>query len=450
MNSNACRAARGAAVFVLVLAISVAPAPGAAAETRPLSLDECISLAQRDNPDIAVAGETYTKAESGLLASYGRLLPGFSLGFYTGHRYYGPSSVQFDASGRPVVQDGFDYEDFTFRMSSDIQIFDGGETMHRIRAAQASRNAAREGLNYRRSYVEAQVIRAYYNVVRWRMLRTVAGESSDLAKRNLERTEALLEVGSATRADVLKARVRHSNTRLDVIEATNALEIAREELGALLRLEDAHSIEVDTALSIEFKSPDASAEIAYARTHRPDLKGLAYNVESAGAGIAAARSGWLPTLGASFNYNWNDRTMAENLNFFNSEYAWSVAAYVSIDVFDRFLTTANVRSAKADHRIAQHTYDKTKLDAEKQIRQLVLTMNQGQERSAVASETVEQAREDLRLAEERYRVGAGTMLETIDAQVALVRAKADVIQAKCDYLIAEADLAVATGRNVRE
>ena len=449
MNNASCRAVIGAAVLAFVCASAAAPAPGAA-EAAPLSLEECIALAQRNNPDIAVAGETFVKAESGLLASYGRLLPGFSLGFYTGHRFYGPSSVQFDASGRPVVQDGFDYEDFTFRMSSDIQIFDGGETMNRIRASKASRNAAREGLNYRRSYVEAQVIRAYYNVVRYRMLRTVAEESGDLAKRNLERTEALLEVGSATRADVLKARVRHSNTRIDVIDATNALEIAREELGALLRLEDAHSIEVDTALALEFKSPDAAAEITYARTHRPDLRGLAYNVESAGAGIAAARSGWLPSLGASFNYNWNDRTMAENLNFFDSEYAWSVTAYVSVDVFDRFLTTASVRTAKADHRIAQHTYDKTKLDAEKQIKQLVLTMVQTRERSAVASETVEQAREDLRLAEERYRLGAGTMLETIDAQVALVRAKADVIQAKCDYLIAEADLAVATGRNVRE
>ncbi len=450
MNRTSHRAVCGAAVLVLVAGAAIAPAWSFAAETRALSLEECIALAKQNNPDIAVAGETFKKAESGLLASYGGLLPGFSLGFYTGHRYYGPSSVQFDASGRPVVQDGFDYEDFTFRMSSDIQLFDGGGTLNGIRAARAGRDAAREDLKYRRAYIEAMVIRAYYNVVRYRMLRTVAGESADLAKRNLERTEALLEVGSATKADVLKARVRHSNTRLSVIESTNALELSREELGALLRLEDVQSIEVDTALAFEFKSPDASAEIAYARVHRPDLRGLAHGIESAGAGIAAARSGWLPSLGASFYYNWNDRTMAENLNFFESEYAWSVTAYVTLDVFDRFLTTSNVRTAKANHRIAQHTYDKAKLEAEKQIRQLVLTMVQGKERFAVASETVEQAREDLRLAEERYRVGAGTMLETIDAQVALVQAKADVIQAECDYLIAEADLAVATGRSAGE
>ncbi len=447
MKIHASPALGVVACFVLAVACSGVFAP-AAAEERILSLEECIEIAQRTNPDIAIAGETYKKAESGLLANYGRLLPGFSLGFYTGHRFYGPSSVQFDASGRPVVRDGFDYEDFTFNMSSNIQIYDGGETINRIRSAQWSRDAAREGLNYRRSYVEAQVIRAYYNVVRYRMLRTVAGESAEQALRNLERTDALFEVGSATKADVLKARVRHSNTRLSIIDATNALELAREELGTLLRFENAQSIQVDTILVIEFREPDVASEISYAMVNRPDLKGLAHNIKAADAGVAAARSGWLPTLGASFNYNWNDRKMAENLNFFDEEYAWGVTAYVSLDLFDRFLTTSNVRTAKADRRIAQHTYDKIKLDAEKQIRQIVLSMFQNRERIAVATETVEQAREDLRLAEERYRVGAGTMLETIDAQVALTQARADVIQAKCDYLIAEADLVVATGRSV--
>lgn len=439
------------AAALAAIAFSCLTAPAArAAEARVLRLSECIAIAHRSNPDVAIAGETFKKAESNLLSSWGSLLPDFSAGFYMGHRYYGPSSVQYDASGRPVMSNGFDYEDFNFSMSSSITLFDGGGNVNRIRAAAASRDAAREGLAYRRSVIAAEVIRAYYNVVRARMLRSVAEESTDLANRNLERTDALLAVGSATKADVLKARVRHSNTRLSVIEATNALELAREDLAVLLRLDDARSIEVDTLLVIEFREPDPAAEIAFAREHRPDLRGLACNVRAARSQVAAARSGWMPSLGASFQYNWNDRTMAENLNFFDNEYAWGVAGYLNVNLFDRFQTSAGVRSARADQRIAEHTYDKAKLEAEKQIRQLSLTMIQAREREQVAAETVEQAREDLRLAEERYRVGAGTMLETIDAQVALTQAKADVIRAKCDYLIAQADLAVATGRSIDE
>jgi len=266
--------------------------------------------------------------------------------------------------------------------------------------------------------------------------------------RNLERTEALLEVGSATRADVLKARVRHSNTRLALIQTRNGVELAKQDLSALLKIQGDRAIDVDTTMAIEYADFDPAVEVGHAMAYRSDLKSLEHTIKSARSGVSAARSGWFPTLGASFNYGWNDRKMAENLNFFKNEYSWGIMGYLSFNVFDRFQTSSNVRIAKADARIAEYNLEKAKLDAANQIRTLLLTITQARERISVASETVEQANEDLRLAEERYRVGAGTMLETIDAQVALTQAKGDVIQAKCDFLIATADLAVATGKKI--
>ncbi|MCK4351248.1 MAG: TolC family protein, partial [Candidatus Krumholzibacteria bacterium] len=149
-----------------------------------------------------------------------------------------------------------------------------------------------------------------------------------------------------------------------------------------------------------------------------------------------------------FNYSWSDREMAENYNFFKDEYSWSVGASVTFNIFDRFVTSSSVGMAKADYRKAEYRLERAKLDAIKEVKKLVFLINEAKECILVATETVEQAQEDVRLAEERYRVGAGTMLETIDAQVALTQAKADVIDAKCDYLIAVADLARATGKRV--
>jgi outer membrane protein TolC len=411
-----------------------------------LSLEQCIAIAQKSNPEIAIAGEGYRKTESNLLMNYGKLLPGFNMNFYVGHAFYGPSSVQFDASGRPVQREGFDYPSYSFGLSSDMTLFDGGGNVNRVRAAMSGRDAARESLLYQKDIIAARVIHAYYDLVRNRMLMRVQEESVDLAKRNLDRTEALLKVGSATKADVLKARVRHSNTRLAQIQAANAVALSREDLAGLLKMETADSIDVDTTMTIVFAEPDAAAEVGYAMSHRSDLRSLEHNRKSAGASVAAARSGWLPTLGASFDYRWNDRKMAQDLNFFENEYNWGVAGYLSFNIFDRFLTSSSVSMARADERIAEYSLEKAKLDAGREVRGLVLIMDQAHERTLVATETVEQASEDLRLAEERYRVGAGTMLETIDAQVALTQAKADVIQAKADYLIAAADLARATGR----
>lgn len=436
---------RVALFLIALIAVSVF-IPANTLQAEVMSLEECIRTALKNNPDIHVAMQGVKKSQSGLKYSYGNLLPDLSANFSRGHVFYGPSSVQFDSQGRPVQNSGFDYDNFGFQINSRMTIFDGMGNYSRIKAARYNRDSSIESYNYTRDMMAASVIRAYYNLVRNKMLLKVQEESIEQARQNLERTEALLEVGSATRADVLKAKVRHSNTRLTMISTRNQVELAREEMIALLNMKNDREINVDTLLVINISEPDPEAEIAYAMENRPDLKSLDYGVKAAKSTISSARSGWFPLVGASFGYSWNDRQMADNLNFFKEEYVWSITGYVSVNVFDRFLTSTNVANAKADHRIAEYNLEKNKLDAIKEIKSLLFGMREARERIMVASETVEQAQEDVRLAEERYRVGAGTMLETIDAQVALTQAKADVIQAKCDYLVAVADISRATGR----
>jgi outer membrane protein len=413
-----------------------------------MTMEECVDLALKNNPDVGIAEEGFRKAGDNLLYNYGRVLPQLSVDFYTGHRFYGPSTVQYDSQGRPIMSSGFDYEDYSLRIMSDVVVFDGGSNINNIRAAIKDRDASRYELDYRKDLITAMVIRGYYDLVRNRMLLNVQRESLIQAKKSLQRSETLLEVGTATRADVLKARVRYSNKKLDLIKAKNAVEIAQGELLTIMGMEWETEIEVDTTLIIDMIEPDTDGEIEFAVAHRPDLKSLKYGLQSAGCKINAAKGGYLPSVGASFGYYWNDREMAENLNFFKEEYSWSVTGYISFNVFDRFITTSSVGTAKADRRIAEYNLEKARLEVAKEIKELVFSIREAKERIIVATETVDQATEDLRLAEERYRVGSGTMLETIDAQVGLTQAKSDIIDAKCDYLIAVADLKRATGRDV--
>ncbi len=446
------RAKRGISLSVIAVSAAImvsTAASGAFSAERILSLRECIDTALVNNPDMGMARQSLKKSESNVLYGYGNLLPNLQIDFYAGHRYYGPSSVLIDASGRPVKQQGFDFEDYTFRIGSDVVLWDGGANYARLRQAKRNREGAKEELQYNYDMITATVIRAYYNVVRFERLTVVAEESVDQARQSLDRTEALLEVGSGTRADVLKAKVRHSNTKLDLIRAKNQVELAREDLIAVLNLDDNSGLGVDTVLVMSMTNPDPSSEIEFAIQNRSDLRGLRAYLKGADAGVRVARSGWLPIFGANFGYFWSDREMAENLNFFSEEYSWNITAYMRINVFDRFFTSSSVKTAKADYRISEYQLEKSMLNAVKEIKSLIIIINEAIEREAVATETVEQAQEDVRLAEERHRVGAGTMLDTIAAQVALTEAKANVIGAKCDYLVAIADLDRATGRESR-
>lgn len=438
--------------MILLFSALVASSPKTVSASRSevLYLRDCIEISLTNNPDIGIGHEMIRKSESGLQASYGNLLPDFSLDFYTGHSFYGPSSVQYDAQGRPVQNEGFDYENYTMRFSSDLVLWQGGSNYAGIRSAKYRKDAARADFNYTKDMLIAQVIRAYYNLVRTRMLYVVQEESRNQAEQNMERSKALLDAGSATRADVLRASVRYSNTKLQLIEAKNDMVMAREELKILMNRRDDRFFEVDTSLAIEFIEPRQTDEIDYALTNRSDLRSLKFNLQSAKSGITEARGGWWPTIGVNFSYLWNDRQLFDNpIDMFQEEYQWSVTGFVSFNIFDRMLTSTRVKSAKADCRIAEYNLEKKEMEAIREIKNLMFGMSEARERISVANETVTQASEEVRLADERYRVGAGTMLETIDAHVALTTAKSDLIRAKCDYLVAKADLARATGKMTR-
>jgi outer membrane protein TolC len=429
--------------------VTVASGGFSPAASETLSLREAVRIAIKSNPDIGIATQGLKMADKDLLGDYGQLLPNFSVSMSAGHVYYGPSSVQFDAQGRPVQQSGFDYPSYSIGMSSGLTIFNGGRNINNVRSSLRNRDAATEELRYRKDLVTESVIRAYYYLVRAKMLTVVAQESVEQAAQNLERTEALLEVGSATRAAVLQAKVAHSNTQLDLIKTTNAIELARADLLNVLNVrEEDLPGDVDTSLVIDFIEPMAGEEVRYAMEHRADLKSLDYSLEAANHQVSSAKSGWYPSIGAQFNYGWSSREIADNFNFFKEEYYWSIGAGLQFNIFDRFLTSSNVGIAKANFRIAEYNLEKARLNAEKEIKQIIIIIYEAAETMEVAEETVEQTQEDLRLAEERYRVGAGTMLDILTAQVNMTQAKANVIDAKVSYLIAVAELYRATGRVV--
>ena len=119
---------------------------------------------------------------------------------------------------------------------------------------------------------------------------------------------------------------------------------------------------------------------------------------------------------------------------------------VSWNVFDRMVTITGRSQAKASARIAEYNLDQARLDAQLEIRQLFNLMVEARERASVSRETILQTQEELRLATERFRVGAGTAIDQITAQVNLASARAEEIRAIVEYLAANVQLDRAVGR----
>jgi len=435
---------------IIALAILVAGA-GAAGRARAeyYDLERALSLALDVSTGVGISREQLGTARSDVLRAYANWIPNVNLSMWGGHSWAGPTSgIVFDSQGRAIAPTGFDYDTYTFSLSSNVTLFDWGSNLDRLDQSKASADAASYDLEYQKDFIRAVVIREYYDLVKQRRLREVRHADVEAQRRNLEQVEAFYRIGSRTKADFLQAQVNLANSELELLNAENAVGIADARLKSRLRLPLDDEVQVDESLETAPADVDLQQELDFMSEHRSDLLAGRRRVAAAREGLAAAGKARYPSLAGTFRYSWNDREWKGFDDMFQRNYVWSAGISLNWDIFDRFLTKSNIQSARAGHRIAEYNLQQAHIDATLDVKQIVLNIEQSLQRIDLAQTTVEQAEENLRLAEERYRVGAGTVLETYQATASLTRAQAQLIEAKVDYLVNRADLVRATGRAV--
>jgi outer membrane protein TolC len=344
-------------------------------------------------------------------------------------------------------------EDSQFRQysaSAGVRLFDGFANVARYSAAGHDVRADQHALAYTRQTVQENVVSAYYNLLRAKLLLKVAEEAESVAREQLERTQALYELGSAARSDVLKSQVQHGNTRLELVRARNNERQSHVDLEHTMNLMTPARFDIDTTVTqIPDTNVDYEAERARALAERENLISLRHRETAADRRVWAARGALLPTVDFQYSVSKTRSTSqfrfgaAENINR-----QWGF--FANWNVWDRYQNYANISQARATARQSEFSRRQGELDAIREVQQLVNSMSEARERLQVARENVARSREDLRLAQEKFRVGAGTILDTITAESDLTATRASEVQAVVDFLIARANLARATGRDFSE
>ena len=341
----------------------------------------------------------------------------------------------------------------TFRsagLNSSIRIFDGFANWKAVSAAQKDIEAHEYNYNYSATQVQTGIVSAYYNLLRSKLLLTVAHEAEDVSREELERTQALYDLGSAARSDVLKSQVNLGNQRLAMVRARNAVRQDYDGLVYSMNLFVATPFDIDTTVAtIPEEKFDFLEMVDHATQNRLDLKALRAVEAASGARVYMQRGPLYPTLDLAYNYNFNKSSSAFVFGSGNtSTWAWTLSS--SWDLFDRYQTYANISGAKANRRIAEYNRQQVELEAVREIRGYLNQLTEAKESLEVASENVIRSKEDLRLATEKFRVGAGTILDRITAESDLTSTKSQEVDAIVNYLIAKANLYRATGRPLSE
>jgi len=419
------------------------------AQEKTLSLDECIGIALENNPDLKKGRFTVKMADKDVTIAISSFLPSVSASVGYNHSVMGPSSLtRIDPrSGIPVPLQPREVKSWSSNagVNANLSLFNGGYNIQKYKQSKNLQQQAGYNFVNTRQTVLYVVKERYYNLLKSEKLLEVAAETVKSSEESYKRAKVLFEVGKASKSDALKAKVQIETDRLSLIEAENGLAVARASLNHILGFNVDKVIKVVDNLEVVDMNIEYGDAMTNAMQTHPLLKSREFGLRVAGNGVGMAVSQFVPKLSAYYGYSWRNEEFSKINKMFDADYNWYAGLSLSIPIFQGFSRTAMLSKAKLSRSSNLEWLAQAKRDVALEVKQAYFQITQSRRKISVTESAVEAAEEDLKLNRERYSLGAGTMLDLINAQVSYTKAKSDRIQALYNYKYAIARLQKAMG-----
>lgn len=409
---------------------------------RRLTIGEAVAIANEENPAVRAARFRHAATGAGLLEAWGNFLPELNLDAFLQKSGRGEFVVGGIAFQSP--------ESFTtyYQFVLSHRLFDAGRDFLRLGAARAERRAADAQVDEDRLRTAAAVRRRYVEALTARVLGEQAGREILSRRRRLDLAQARFDLGEVTRSDVLQARIAVSQAEVERARQTE--EAARAKLELLREMgvrADPDSAELVTRFSPFEPDFDADALVRAALRDHPALRRLQGVTDVRRSEHGIAKTAYLPTLQAGITWSSTaDDTTEFLFSDFNDRSVYSLS--LNWELFGGFTRHAGTSVAKAEVRAAEEALRAAELEVEAAVRAAVLAIETAYGRYVAQAEELDLAREQLELAEERYRIGSLSFPDLTDAQVTFSAAEAAAVRSGHEFFLALAALEEASAQPV--
>ncbi len=321
-----------------------------------------------------------------------------------------------------------------------------------VAATAHQRDAAAWDVQAARLKAAADARVSYYQWVRGRGQKVVADQSLEQSKSRAEDIIHAFEAGSSSRADVLRGDSLVEGARLLVARAGNASQLGEEGLIIAMHAEPGVSLEVGENIFRDLAPAaaidDFEALVTEAAGQRVELKVLGESVEALVSQRKALWANAVPRLDATGNALYANPNPRYIPGVAGWRATWDVGAALTWSPTDLPAAVAGVSAA--DARVRQNEAQKLAvLDALRiEVRQSWLAVKESEVALSSTGKALLSAEEAYRVRQELFRNGRATVVEVIDSETELTRARFEAINARIDARIARVRLEHATGRDV--
>ena len=332
-------------------------------------------------------------------------------------------------------------------LSLEQPLFQGGALRNRALAAEHEADAAMFLADQERTDMALAVRTAYWGLYRALAVEAAAEAALEQMEAHVDHLENLLEEGVILRSDLLAARTRRSEVRLDGVEAANAVRVARLELNRLIGLPlDEEFRLVSDEIDPAFQAGVELGELVErALAGSPQLRAMAERARALDRRVGETRGAWLPqiSLVARYTYARPNPLVFTEMDEFRA--LGEAGVLLSWSVFEGGRRPAQTAQARAQVRAAEARLTDAREEVAVRVRRQHLEALHAQEALAVAVEHAEEAEETFRVVQEQFEEGVILSAQVLEAEQVHRSAQARHAAAEAALAIAQAALLHALG-----
>src|ERR1035437_1698509 len=416
----------------------------------PLTLESSIEIALKNSIVLDIAREGTKGATAQKREALTVFLPKFSTSYsyirlnedpYTKFLGLPPPLSALNGTEIPVGTKN----NFTWSIEAKQPLFAGGGILANYQASKIGEDAALLEQTARYQDVVQEVKIAYFDILRAQKIQETARQSVEMLTVHRDVAQNYFKVGMIPKNDLLHAEVELANGKQSLVRAQNAVEFAKARFNIILKQKIFAPLEVVDILTYYPLNQSFEECLTIAQQNRPELKISALKAQQVGRLVRVAQSDYLPTLSVVGNYSrYGDNPSVSGSDYKDAE-SWYVMGVASWNFWEWGKTKFRVDAIRAKENQAIGTTRELNDQITLEIKNAHLILQETEKQITVSQKVIEQAEENFRISEERYKERVATSTEVLDAQTLLTKAKSEYANALGDYNINYAKLQRAMG-----
>jgi len=342
-------------------------------------------------------------------------------------------------------------DEYNFVTSFTQPIFTGFALINQYKIASLGLDVAEISEKLTRQDVILDAKNAYFSILKSQKLMTVAEDTVKQVAAQKEVAENMYQVGMSPLNDLLQSQVQLANDKQRFITAQNNLAISKSQFNTLLRRPVNAPVTIVDMLDYTPFDHDINYCLAQAEDNRLELQVADLEVQIAGKDYDLSKSNYFPSIDLTGNLTrrGTDWDVDGGEGIADKKF-WDIRATATWNFWQWGRTRYGVKEKLS--RLSQAKYRKEEIidNIELEVNQAFLRTKESEKNITTIEKAIEQAKENLRITEERYKEQVSTTTDVLVAQTLLTETMTNYYNALYDFKIAKAVLYRAMGQEILE